>query len=125
MISKAPINGAKRFVLLGALLFGLGELAGCSSQSSGALEHKACVEVGHSLSVFQQAQSDADPASASALKQKAMSALRSALHPAALAAAQSSDYQALAATLSESSRVPESELVQALGAQCAVSLSSK
>lgn len=65
----------------------------------------------------------AAPALARSESARALGALRSALQPAALAASNDGQWQALEATLSESSRVPESYLVTALSAQCAQSLS--
>jgi hypothetical protein len=101
---------------LGACLF-----AGCAGSSTGALEHEACTDVSHSIMSFQRAQHETGAAARSDAA-KALVELRRALGPAALAAASSSDYQALAATLTESSRVSEGELIQALSAQCAASL---
>jgi hypothetical protein len=112
-----------RAIVTGALVIVLGAfLSSCSGQSSGALEHQACVEVAKSLKLFNSAASSAAP---DAARNKALAELRVALSPAAIAAAESSDYQALAATLSESSRVPESDLVQALSAQCAAPLAGQ
>ena len=57
-------------------------------------------------------------ARATLLKAEALDQVRLALPLAALAAGEDTSWQALEATLSESSRVPLSNLVTALSAQC-------
>ena len=107
-----------------ALFAAATSLSACSSgSSSGALEHKACVEVRHSIALFTSAAHETG-ARASATRTAALTILRTALTPAALASADDADYQALSATLSESSRVPEGQLLVALRAQCAAVLTS-
>ncbi|HVC24287.1 MAG TPA: hypothetical protein VND23_00890 [Acidimicrobiales bacterium] len=96
--------------------------AGCSG-GSGTLGRHACAEVATSLRQFDAAQRSRDAHAASALRASALTALRRALPLAALAASSDGQWQALEATLSESSRVPESELVSALVAQCTGSVS--
>lgn len=96
-------------------------LASCGGSDAGALGHRACVEVATSLRLFTAAQR-ATPSVAARDRTSALSDLRDALQPAALAAGTDGQWQALEATLSESSRVPESDLVTALSAQCAATL---
>lgn len=98
-------------------------LSSCGGSDSNALGHKACVEVSSSLRTFAAAKTAARPAAATADRSRALSELRNALQPAALAGSSDGQWQALEATLSESSRVPESDLVTALSAQCAQTLS--
>jgi len=105
--------------LVGVALVGGGALglSACSSQSAG-LARQACAQVDASLRLYGRAQ-HATGAAQVRLLQRANVDLREALPNAALAASSDTDFQALAATLSESSRVPESDLTGALRAQCA------
>jgi len=98
-------------------------LAGCGGGSSSALGHTACVDVSRSLRAYSAAGRARTAVAAAADRARALSQLRDALQPAALAAGSDGQWQALEATLSESSRVAESELVTALSAQCAQTLS--
>ena len=108
--------------LAGLALAG-GLLAGCGSGGGASLAQQACGDVSHSLSLYRSS-SHAPPATATRLRQEALVELRRALRPAALAGSAGGQYQALQATLSESSRVPESRLVDALSAQCAATQAS-
>jgi hypothetical protein len=94
-------------------------LAACGSNSD-AFGNQACVHVEQSITWFKQS-TETTGASAKALVTKASDALASALRPASLAASGDTNWQALAATLSESSRVTESQLVHALADECAAS----
>lgn len=98
-------------------MVGGGLLAGCSTGSS-ALAQQACVEVQRSLNTYAASLRAHDPATASRERSRALAELRAALRPAALASTSGGQWQALAATLSESNRVPESNLVTALSDQC-------
>ena len=104
-------------VALGA---GVG-LSACGSSGAAALGHTACVDVARSITEYEKAGHE-QGARASALRAKALGELRNALQPAALASASDTAWQALTATLSETSRVAESALVSALQAQCAATL---
>jgi hypothetical protein len=97
-------------------------LAACSSSpDAAAYGRQACQHVARSLALFQQ--SETAPASeAAGLRARALEQLRDALQPASLANATSGVWQPLMATLSESSRVPEADLVKALRQQCAADL---
>ena len=70
-----------------------------------------------------QSTKTSDAALAGKDRARALTLLREALQPAALAGSNDGDWQALMTTLSESNRVPESKLVPALSAQSAQSLS--
>ncbi len=113
-----------RRAALAALLAASGTVLAACGQDSNALGHKACVEVSRSLRLFHQSQSDPDPSKAASQRNQALIDLRLALPSAALAGASDGQWEALMATLSESSRVPEADLVTALSAQCAQTLSS-
>ncbi|HUZ20820.1 MAG TPA: hypothetical protein VMU75_09670 [Acidimicrobiales bacterium] len=113
-----------RGAALAALLATSGTALAACGQGSSALGHKACVEVSRSLRLFHQSESSPDPSKAASLRSQALIELRRALPSAALAGASDGQWQALMATLSESSRVPEADLVTALSAQCAQTLSS-
>jgi hypothetical protein len=74
-----------------------------------------------SLQLYAQATAAAkagDAATADARRSAALTQLRMALPLAARAANSDGTWQPLMATLSESNRVPEAYLVQALAAQC-------
>jgi pectin methylesterase-like acyl-CoA thioesterase len=102
--------------LLLAVVFG-GALAGCSSQDSDALASQACAHVERGITAAQKTASS--PAQAARLQAEALDQIRAAVPLAAVAAGEDTTWQALEATLSESSRVPLRYLLPALGAQCA------
>lgn len=98
-------------------------LGGCAKRDAANYAHAACRHVETSLSVFARAQANSNAADATTERATALAELRTAMPLAALAASDSSEWQALAATLGESSRVPESTLVPSLTAQCGAALS--
>jgi hypothetical protein len=108
--------GAAAVVTTGATL-----TSGCGASAS-ALGHEACVDVGKSIAVYSRSTHTADASLAEDDRARALSLLRKALQPAAIAGSSDGDWQALMTTLSESNRVPEGKLVPALSAQCAHSL---
>jgi hypothetical protein len=108
---------ARRGLAAGLLLLGGTALAACSGQSS-SLAKQACAEVSQSIRLFNES-SHASGAERQTLLDEAQQKLDDAEPKAGLASGTDTDYQALAATLSESARVPESDLIQALSAQCA------
>jgi hypothetical protein len=73
-----------------------------------------------SLRLYQRAQRQTDPTVAADERARAAAELQTASPLAAEAAGQAPQWQALMATLSENSRLPESDLVSALRQQCAV-----
>ena len=97
-------------------------VASCSSSPDAtAYGRQACQDVYRSLALFQRSQSE-PPATAARMQAQALAELRTAVQPASLANATSGVWQPLMATLSESSRVPEANLVNALRQQCAADL---
>ena len=110
---------------MAAVLAGSASLLGaCGGSSGDALAHEACLDVQHSLTLYNESTHATSAAARTALAAKAQSALRKAMQPAALAGGGGGQWEALAITVSESSRVTESLLVTALSAQCASSLQS-
>lgn len=101
---------------LGGVIF---VLTACGS-SSNALGTQACAHVQRSLNLYRLSRSTSGPRSRS-LSTRANSELTDALRQASVAASGDGEWQALAATLSESTRVPEAYLVRALGDECASS----
>lgn len=97
-------------------------ISACSSSPDAAsYGHQACQDVAKSLALFQRSQTAQEPEAAK-LQARALAELRAALQPASLANATSGVWQPLMATLSESNRVPEANLVKALRQQCAADL---
>ena len=106
------------------VLSGGAVLGACGGQSADALAHKACLEVQRSINLYDQSQREANPATRAELASKALSVLRLALQPAAMAGGGGGQWEALEITLSESNRVAEATLIPALTAQCALPLQS-
>lgn len=92
-------------------------LTSCGGSGASALVNEACSHVTRSITLYEASTHDTGRVAASE-RHQALVQLRDALRPAALAGTQ---YQALKTTLSESSRVPEANLIGALRAQCAAS----
>ena len=120
--TKASRRGGR--ALAGAAAVGLALLAtACSGNGAAALGHSSCLDVARALNLYREAQRSADPAVQRRDETASLVDLREALRPAALAAGEDTDWQALEATLSETSRVPEADLIEALQSQCAATLS--
>lgn len=115
--------GARTAAVISAAAL-LAAVPGCANHNSFALAREACRHVDSSLAIYRSAQSAPNPAESAREYAKALQQLRIALPIAASAAGQAEQWQALMATLSESTRVPESELVNALQAQCAATSGS-
>jgi len=94
-------------------------LAGCADQAAFGLVQQACHHVEISLSLYRSSQSQSDPALAAHDLAQAQSQLQTASPLATEAAGEAPQWQALMATLAENTRLPESDLVHALSAQCA------
>jgi hypothetical protein len=98
-------------------------LSGCASSDALALARQACGHVDKSLALYVRSRAEqgtvADHDRTDALQQ-----LRDGLPSAATAAGEDGQWQALMTTISESSRVPEVDLVQALRIQCAATNSN-
>lgn len=95
-----------------------GALTGCSGSGAGGLAAQACAHIERGLAAAHSA-STTTPAQAAKLRAEALAQIRAALPLAAVAAGEDTTWQALEATLSESSRVPLRYLLPALSAQCA------
>ena len=94
-----------------------GLLGGCGGGGSSALVQEACGHVSRSIQLYERS-THQHGAMAERTRAAALVQLRRALRPAALAGSAGGQFQALQASLSESSRVPEGELVSALSAEC-------
>lgn len=94
-------------------------LGGCANAHALGLVRQACTHVDRSLSLYQQATGDSSPVTQQADTTAALEQLRDALPLAATAAGENAQWQAFMTTLSESGRLPESDLVIALRQQCA------
>jgi hypothetical protein len=122
MTTGRPGPRLRRLIGAAALVLSSAVLISACGASASSLGHEACVDVGHSLSLYAKSTRTSDAAIAAEDRQRALSLLRKALQPAAIAGSNDGNWQALMMTLSESNRVPESKLVSALSAQCAESL---
>ncbi|MHB1890642.1 MAG: hypothetical protein ACYCUF_07145 [Acidimicrobiales bacterium] len=111
--------GAAALVLAVAVL-----TSGCANANGLALARKACSEVQRSISLYDASTLGHDPALEAKQRAEALRELRLAVQPAAIAAGEAPQWSALGATLSESNRVPEGNLLHALRAQCRVAESS-
>jgi hypothetical protein len=98
---------------------GLG-LTGCADSAAFGLVRQACHNVSASLALYRKAEKEPDPKLAARERSRAETQLENASPLATEAAGEAPQWQALMATLAESSRLPEANLVQALQAQCAV-----
>lgn len=107
--------------LAGATALGFALLAssGCAHSDALALAQKACQHVDKSLALYKASTQSTSPSAAQADRAAALQQLRDALPLAATAAGEDPTWQAFVTTLSESNRVPESDLVIALRQQCA------
>jgi hypothetical protein len=94
-------------------------LAGCGDSAAAGLAHQACQHVEQSLRLYRTSLEQTDARQAAGDRSRASAQLQAAAPIAAVAAGQDSQWQALMATLAESSRLPESDLTHALQAQCA------
>lgn len=118
-VARELISFRRAAAVLAAVAVGAG-LSSCAGGNALALARKACGDVDRSLSAYRSSQQAPDSTQSEAEQALALSQLRAALQIAANAAGENSQWQALMTTLSESTRVPESDLVHALTAQCAV-----
>ena len=111
-IKLLPAISLPAVVVAGALL------AGCATSHALALAQQACTHVDRSVAEYELSLHAPNPANATYEQSASMTELRYALQPAALAAGQDPHWQALMTTISESSRIPEGNLITALQAQC-------
>jgi hypothetical protein len=94
--------------------------SGCDGSNGAVLAKQACEYVSSSISLFESSLTTKDKGTQNHLQDQAYDEMQLALQPAALAAGDNGQWQALSTTISESSRVPEGALVSALQQQCAV-----
>ncbi len=114
-----PIPARIRRLAAGTVVVvGLGTTLSACGNDGSALAKQACAHVDRSLSLLTKASLQADAATATRLRQQAYIQLRQALPIAAQAAYRDGQWQSLMTTVSESNRVPEATLIQALRAQC-------
>ncbi len=111
-------------IAAGVVTMGLGLLlTGCGNNGT-ALAKQACTHVDLSLSLLRESDGQVGHPDAARLKERAYVQLLAALPIAAQAASRDGQWQALMTTISESNRVPETTLVDALTAQCKLADSS-
>jgi hypothetical protein len=115
----APVRARLGRIVAGAvaMLVAGSALTACAA-SSGDLARSSCAHVNASIDLYERAQHSNDPAAAKALTAKAYIELLTAIPIAAQAAYHDIQWESLSATLSEANRVPESELLPSLRAQC-------
>jgi hypothetical protein len=119
-----PARPFRRLAVGGIIAIGLGAgLSACGNNGT-ALAKQACTHVNLSLSLLHRSGAGTDQAESATLKEQALVQLLTALPIAAQAAGQDEQWQALMTTISESNRVPETTLVDALTAQCRLADSS-
>jgi hypothetical protein len=117
-VTGAGGTGRARRLAAAAVIAGLGiALDACGSSGTG-LAQQACSHVNASIGLLTRSEHQTNPATGSILEQRAYLQLRAALPIAAQAAYHDGQWQSLMTTVAESSRVPESTLVDALQAQC-------
>jgi hypothetical protein len=120
---RADPPGGRRIFGLGAavavtLALGLG-LTGCADGAALGLVRQACHHVNVSLALYRESLHTSDATRSADERTRAEEQLQTASPLAAEAAGQAPQWQALMATLAENSRLPESDLVDALQQQCA------
>jgi hypothetical protein len=113
-------RGARAWAAVGVTVaLGVG-LGGCAQSAALGLVRQACHHVSLSITLYRASERQADPTVAARERVQAQAQLQSAAPLATVAAGEASQWQALMATLSENSRLPEATLIGALQAQCAV-----
>ncbi len=102
------------------LVLALGILISACAPSSSGYATQACQLVHRSITLYRSSR-EAGAGNAQGQRSKALNLLRQALPLAALAASTNGSWQALQATLSETNRVNEGKLINALTQQCSAS----
>ncbi len=118
MTTLAVRSRLKRIVGAVLIATGLGASLSACGNSGTDLAKQACTHINRSIRLLEQSDHQSDHARAAQLAEQAYDQLRVALPIAAQAAFHDGQWQALMTTISESNRVPESTLVDALTAQC-------
>ncbi len=108
----------RRFATGAATLVAAGAVLSACAASAGDLAKASCAHVNTSISLYERSVATTDPVRAKALADKAYVELLAAIPIAAQAAYHDIQWESLSATLSEANRVPESELLPSLRAQC-------
>jgi hypothetical protein len=111
------MKGGPAGVLVVGLLAVAGLAGGCGSGDAKGLALQACSHVDRSVTLYERSLTETGPAQ-SADQDQALAELNDAQGPAAQAAGEDPQWEGLVTTISNSSRVPESDLVGALKAQC-------
>lgn len=99
-------------------------IAACGGPTADTYAHQACLSVHSSILLFDKSRSATTSSERASLAAQALSMLRSALRPAALAGGGGGQWEPLEMTLSQSSTISEATLIPALSAQCAATLQS-
>jgi hypothetical protein len=121
---RADPPGIRR-VLVGCSAVGLTlglsvGLTGCANGDALGLVRQACHHVKLSLALYHESERETNATVAADDRAQAQDELQAASPLAAQAAGQAPQWQALMATLAETSRLPEADVVPALQLQCAV-----
>ena len=118
-MSRTRVPARFRRLAAGAVVVvGLGATLSACGNSGTSLAQQACGHVDRSLTLLAESARQTDAGTATQLRQQAYRQLRQALPITAEAAYSDGQWQALMTTVSESNRVPESTLVDALRVQC-------
>ena len=110
--------GPGRLAAGAAALLAAGAVLSACGASAGDLAKASCSHVNASIALLDRATATHNPTEAKALSDQAYVQLLAAIPIAAQAAYHDIQWESLSATLSEANRVPESELVPSLRAQC-------
>ncbi len=114
-----PIPARLRRLAVGTVVvIGVGATLAACGNSGTSLAKQACGHIDRSLTLLARSAHETDAVTATQLQRQAYQQLREALPIAAEAAYHDGQWQALMTTVSESNRVPEATLVDALSAQC-------
>ncbi|HVC68615.1 MAG TPA: hypothetical protein VND44_13555 [Acidimicrobiales bacterium] len=117
-MTRPPRPRRVRIAACAATLVAAGTVLSACAASAGDLARASCAHVNASISLYERSVSATDPVRAKALADKAYLELLAAIPIAAQAAYHDIQWESLSATLAEASRVPESELLPSLRAQC-------
>jgi hypothetical protein len=117
-VTRPPRPRRARIAAGAATLVAAGAVLSACAASAGDLARASCAHVNTSISLYERSTSTSDPVRAKALADKAYLELLAAIPIAAQAAYHDIQWESLSATLAEAGRVPESELLPSLRAQC-------
>jgi len=118
-VRLTPLPARFRRLAAGTVVvIGLGATLSACGNNGASLAKEACGHIDRSLTLLARSSHETDSATAAQLQRLAYQQLRQALPIAAEAAYNDGQWQALMTTVSESNRVPETTLVDALTVQC-------